>query len=376
MNDAERDKTLEKIKIQLLLKGSTFITTVAFNLKFSWTNKIPTAATDGATLLFNPDFFDALSSEERLFVYCHEIWHCCFLHMIRRGDRDPTKWNQAADHVINLMLLSQGYTMPDDGLADPIYRGKSTDEIYDLLPDPPKEDNFILDLLEPGEGDGEDGKSKGDLTAEAKVALEDLIIRATQSSKLMGDAPGIVPGEIEVNLQELLSPVLPWENLLARFMDEHFKTDYSWKRPNRRLLHTAYLPSLWGESITSLTVAVDTSCSVRDEQFAAFISEMNYMRECFPIEEMKVISFDTEIKNIDTLKEGDDIRNITFHGRGGTDMVDVFKHIKKNPTKVVIIFSDLEVHIPKQDFDTPILYVCVDNPSRTIEEGTLIHFNT
>jgi len=34
-------------------------------------------------------------------------------------ERDQKVWNQAADHVINLMLLDQGLELPDSGLHDP-----------------------------------------------------------------------------------------------------------------------------------------------------------------------------------------------------------------------------------------------------------------
>ena len=374
-----REKAFKWVKVQTLLKGSVFITTIGFNLKFSWTTRIPTAATDGANLWFNPDFFDSLDKEERVFVYLHEIWHCAFMHMIRRGSRDAEKWNIAGDHCINLMLLDQGYKMPADGLADSKYRGKSTNEIYDLLPDNPL-DKFIMDLVDPGAageaGEGEKTIDVDSLSAAAKATLEELVLRATQASKMQKDTPGCIPGEIAVNLQELINPVLPWNNLLFRFLDDFYMSDFSWRKPNRRLLHTAYLPSLWGESITNLTVAVDTSCSVLDEQFTAFVSEMNYIRECFPIELMTVVSFDTEIKNINRIKEGDDIRDVKFKGRGGTDLEWMPDYLIKNPSKVMIIFSDLEVSIPAKQPDVPVLWICIDNPTRTVPWGTLIHYTT
>lgn len=41
-------------------------------------------------------------------MVAHELWHIAYEHVLsnRIGDRDPEKWNIAADHVINLMLES------------------------------------------------------------------------------------------------------------------------------------------------------------------------------------------------------------------------------------------------------------------------------
>lgn len=57
-----------------------------------------------------------------------------FLHMDRLQSRNHRKWNVAADHVINLLLLERGFKMPKDGLADQQYKGLSTEEVYKLLP--------------------------------------------------------------------------------------------------------------------------------------------------------------------------------------------------------------------------------------------------
>lgn len=376
MNEYERSKAWDQTKVSALMKGSYFITTIGFSLRLEWTTKIPTAATDGLTLLFNPDYYDSLSKEERLFIYLHEVWHVAFMHMLRVGDKNKLKYNQAADHLINLMLITQGYQMPSGGLADSAYTGMSTEQIYDLLPNPPEDSDYDMDIRIPSLGeDGEETPTEAHSEA-LKAAIEDLVLRATKASEMSSDKPGTIPEDIGIALKKLINPVLPWGQLLINYMDAYTKNDYSWRKPNRRLLNTAYLPSLYSESIENVTICVDTSCSVEDHQFTAFISEIAYMRELFPIDLMPVISFDTSIKNVDILKAEDSIADISFQGRGGTDLREVYAYLNKNTANLTIIFSDLEVDIPPKKFAGDILFICVDNPSRKVSYGTLIHYST
>ena len=52
------------------------------------TDSVPTAATDGRQLLFNPAFLQGLTTAELDGLVIHELLHCAFLHVPRRRDRD------------------------------------------------------------------------------------------------------------------------------------------------------------------------------------------------------------------------------------------------------------------------------------------------
>lgn len=62
---------------------------------------VPTAATDGRVVLFNPEFAGTLCEAELDAVMVHELLHAALLHCSRRGERDPHVWNIAADIVVN-----------------------------------------------------------------------------------------------------------------------------------------------------------------------------------------------------------------------------------------------------------------------------------
>ena len=106
MNDTQLaaiQKRLSKAKTALILEHP-FVGSVAMNMPFTFDSSIPTACTNGKRVLFNPWFCDDLTDEELKFLVAHECLHPMLEHNYRRGERDPRKWNQAADYVINKLL--------------------------------------------------------------------------------------------------------------------------------------------------------------------------------------------------------------------------------------------------------------------------------
>lgn len=365
-----KEKALDRAKIGLLqVKNSTFIATILFNLKFSWDNSIPTACTNGLTLQINPDFFMPLSPEERVFLLAHEAWHVAFQHMTRLNQEKKDNfniWNQATDHYINIMLINSGYKMIKGGLASHEYHDQdvwSSDAIFkDLMDNPDKQDpNFTPDVSV-GDGSGDGDADGGDAMSEEELQrkVEDIVVKASVQSKMSGDKPGTIPGDIEIALDELLNPKLPWNVILQNYMSSFAKEDFSWRKPNRRTLSQGiYLPSLYSESLGHIACAVDTSCSVTDKQFQAFRSEIVTIQSQYQPETLTVCDFDTQIHHIHKLHKGEDASQISFSGRGGTNMHPVFEHYSKaeNKPKVLIMFSDMECSPITEDPGFPVVWV-------------------
>lgn len=359
------EQKLDRVKISILSKhNAVFISTVLFSLKFSWDSTIPTACTNGSDLRFNPEWFMELTKEECAGVLVHEAFHVVFQHMLRVHDRDFGVWNQACDHVINLMLLKEGYTLPECGLWDKKYKGMSSDEVYNLLIEEPSEqdENFNPDIAVPGE----DGAGTPEAQAAAQQAVEDILIKAATMSKMQGDAAGTIPDEVMIALDKLLNPKLAWCTILNRFLTSMAPNDYSYRKFNKRFLpHGFFLPTLYSESLANITVAVDTSGSVTDEQFIEFISEINAIKEQMSPDTLTVIDFDTEIKNITTLTKDQNVTSITFEGRGGTDVYDLLQWAKKNRPNVLIIFTDGHFKVWDIDPKIPVIWVIHSQPNRT-----------
>lgn len=360
-------KALDKVKIQLMSKAdSVFFTVVCFSLIHKWDDTIPTAATNGKYIKFNPDFFLSLTPDERLFLVLHETLHVAFMHMARLHTYNPLKWNYAADYVINDLLIKRGYKMPKGGLHNRDYADMSVKQVYDLIPEPPPDDPDFISDLEPGSSDPAE-------QAAAERALNEIVIRAATQAKMAGQT-GSIPGEIQFYLDKLLNPKLPWGTILRKYMKQYSKTDYSMRKPNRRFFPRHYLPSLHSTSMASLAVAVDTSGSVSDSDFLQFMSEVDSMLRIHKPEKISLIQFDWNIKSVDTLKRVNDIKTVKFTGRGGTNTTEVMNWVNDNKPNVLIIFTDGYFTPADIPVKSDVIWVIHNNPRFTSDVGKVIHY--
>jgi len=371
-NIKQLTKDLNKAKIGILsVHSSAFICTILFSLKLRWEKSIPTAATNGEYILINPDFFHNLTSSQRIGLLAHEAWHVAFEHMVRGVGYDKEKYNKAADYVINNMLTNKNYKLPDGGLINHKYDKMATEQIYKELPDDPygSKDNYDCDII-PISGDSlQEVKNK-------EATIKSIIVKASIQSKIFKDEAGTIPGDIQRVIDELCNPKLDWFTILMQHMTAYAKTDYSFKRPNKRFMPDFYLPSLYGESMNDLGLAFDTSSSVNDEEFNAYYSETKYMRECLNPVLTTIIDFDTKIHNVHILNQDESMGNIKFNGRGGTKLKPVFKYFKEYPPTVLIIFSDLECRKIIEDPGFPVIWIAVNNPNASVNFGKLIYYET
>ena len=89
-------------------------------------------------MLYNPDFFEKLTDEERRDVLKHEFYHITFLHVTdRMPDGVKIKlWNIATDLAINSHLhnLPEGGLIPGEGVFKDLPRGMSAEWYLANLP--------------------------------------------------------------------------------------------------------------------------------------------------------------------------------------------------------------------------------------------------
>lgn len=367
---------LNKAKIALMSKpDSAFFTTLAFSLIHEFDNSIPTAATNGKRVIYNPDFFMSLNHDERVFLMLHEAMHCAYLHMERTDGYCPDVFNTAADHVINLQLKERGFKMPKCGIANPDYTGLSTEEVYHII-------------IKEGGGGGQSGvpgfgpdlqPPAGGSTPEAKEQLkqdiQDILCRAAMQSKMSNDKPGSIPGDIELFLDRLLNPKLPWNRILQKFMNSFSKNDYSFRKPNRRFFPQFILPSMYGENLCDLAAFADISGSVTDHEFHVQLSETAGVMRMMKPKQILFGQFDTEIKQIDKVNDLADMRNIHFTGRGGTMIEPVFEWANANKPQLLLIFTDGYFRWPAElTTKVPIVWLIYNNPEFTAPIGKVIHY--
>ena len=190
MDINQSDTQLRHAKIDLMTK-SVFLSTICLSLKHTFTDQISTAGTNGLSIIYNPEFLEGLTAQERTGLLAHEVWHVAFNHLTRIGSRDKVIWNKAGDYVINYMLTNAGFTIPKGGLLDPRFEKMSTEEVYEIIKDESDDEHggsdFDIDLLDPPPGtDAQDVADK----------VTDMIIKAQLQSKIAGKEKGEIPDEI------------------------------------------------------------------------------------------------------------------------------------------------------------------------------------
>lgn len=344
-------KLLDKTKTAVFLgSNAAFLGSIMCQIEeFIWDTEIDTASTNGRNLRWNPDWFLGLPEETRKTVLLHELWHIGRLHMIRGIGKDPEIWNEACDYVINNHLDIDGYvfhgTTP---LLEHKYDGMVEEQIYELL-------------LQNQHPNPKPNSLRGDLVIDQAIDPKQLIsqvITATHQAKLAGDA-GSIPGDVSQILDEFLNPVLPWELLLRRFMEELTNEEQTWAKRSRR--HPdIYMPG-WGKTeggLSHLAYFLDVSGSVSDHDILRFNSEVKYIKEELNPERLTLVLFDTRIQEVIDFYEDDPFDKVVVTGRGGTSLEPVEKWIRKNKPTAAVIFSDLECH-PMDNPGIPVLWIVI-----------------
>lgn len=366
VDNAVREKIVGA-RIALLLKAP-FFGNLATRLEIvnadAW---CPTAATDGRKLYYNSEFINDMPIKQVEFLIGHEVLHCVYDHMNRRGERDPRLWNIADDYCVNQDLLDQniGEKIPE-GLFDTKYRGWSAEEVYDDLyknADKINIDELLEQLLDDhldgdeteernGSGNkgqsGDDGEDKSSsrpqLSDEEKKQIRDEIKQAVISA---AQTTGVdkLPSGVKRLIKDLTSPQLNWRELLQQQIQSTLKADYSWMRPSRRGWHIdAILPGNDLDKEIDICVAIDASGSMGDDQLRDILSEIKGIMESYNSFALHIWTFDTEVYNLKTFTSEniDEIMEYELQGGGGTAFDVNWTFMKDNQIepKKFVMFTD------------------------------------
>lgn len=353
---------LAKAKTALVLEHP-FVGNIALSMPviFDYTLNPPTAATNGKRIKFHPEYVDGLNDEEVKFLVAHECFHPMLEHNFRRGERDPVKWNMAADYIVNKLLTDEGIgKMPKHGLLDAnIYNAGhgTSDGVYNILPDMPDDGSGpgdpgnALDNCEDGDGSPAE---QGQQQAEWKVK----VAQAAQAAKMMGK----MSANMQRLVDEVLQPKVDWRDVLQRFIVKARTDQRSFSRFNRRFIAQGlYLPSVSGEQMGEVCFAVDCSGSIDQKTVNQFAAEITKVKEDLMPSRIHVLYFDSEVSHVESYGPDDEL-DIKPHGGGGTNFAPVFeKIIEEGIEPVAIVFlTDLCCNSFGDQPDAPVLWVTTD----------------
>lgn len=375
MNNEEK---ILKAKVQLILE-QPFFATLALRMQYHADETEKTSVTNGLEIKYNPAYIDSLSIPETKAVIAHEVMHIAMMHHLRRSHRDITKWNQATDYAINPLLLDSGFTLPEGYLLSDNFRGKSAEQIFQELQDPPPATGSPNNAdtgsnnSQPNNQRGQTGQvddipktiSAGKAEAEIKQALAQAVLVAKKQGKL--------PAHIERLVTEILKPLIDWREALARFLTEITRDDYCWQKPSRRYLYNRlYLPSLESEDAGTLILLVDTSSSINKVLLNQFAAEVQSMASVFRIP-LQVIYVDAKVQRIQDIDQDEPVQ-LHPKGGGGTDFRPGFTYIEESGVepRAVVYLTDGDCHSFPEPPDYPVIWAQFGQKSFTPPFGEII----
>jgi predicted metal-dependent peptidase len=375
-NTADPKYKLSKAKARLLM-DHPFFATLLLRTEVLLSDTVPTAATDGERMYFNPDFLDQLSIDDTMFVLCHEVGHDSLLHSLRMGMRNHEIWNQACDHAINLMLINQGMKMPAKvpGLADDKYKGMSADRIYDDLrrnPPPKGGGGAGKPGGSPGNtlgGDVLPSKTGGDPAKQA--AAETRAKQKVAAAANMARMAGKLYGDLERMVSECLETKVAWTDVLREYMLKIVKSRESWQRRNRRF-KDFYLPTRHSRQLGPIIFIPDTSGSMWGDDMEKICSEIAHCTsQCAP-ENIRVIWADSKVQGEQVFDPNEfEFGKLVPVGGGGTDMRVPLTYAEQYDPQVVILMTDCET--PWPDAEPPYPVIVISTTSKVAPIGTTIN---
>lgn len=393
------EERLMKAKIRLQTRSPFFSYLSLFiKLKKAREGELPEYAGMGVNtegvLTYKDSFVKDLNDEEVIGVLCHEILHLATLHLLRRKNREPEKWNVACDLVVNSLLMKEGFKLPKGTLLPQVswddtenysfkigkksikkIDEKTAEQVYSEIPQLPKTKIGIKGNRKVKEGKGksngdgegslkgfdkhdesseEKGKKKGKgnkngsvgdaLTEAEKSELENEWLNRLEEAYVSAKQKGNVPAGLERYIDELKKSQINWKALLQKYVRATIPSDYTWARRSKKSIPTkCYLPGTYSEKI-DVCVAIDTSGSIGKEELTEFLSEIIGISKAYQTNlNMRMFTHDVDVHDDYEVRNGniDKIKNIKIHGGGGTSHIPVFDKIKglKN-CKMAIFFTD------------------------------------
>lgn len=348
-------------------------------------DRLPTAGTDGEAVFVNAEFMASRSDADRRFILAHEVWHCALGHHRRQLAREAERWNHACDYEINALLKGLLAHCPDDALYHAGFAGQSAEQIYARLmadtqsgktmPLPGQRQLDVHDLIGALSGTGEvndpDFTPRPVSADNARRWQQRLVATAQQVERQ--DGKGSLPAHIRTLVEGLRRPEVPWQQVLAAFIQNTLGGSRRWLPPSRRHVHQGlYLPSLRSQTL-SLAVALDTSGSCQ-RNLPHFLSELAGILGACDRVQLDVLEFDTRVARRTTLDESELYRLSQWecYGGGGSDIRPVFTALETTPPDVLVAFTDGHIDAPKHAPGYPVMWCLTQKGQKPKEWGDMV----
>lgn len=304
-----------------LLQSEPFFAAFSRRIEKRATPAIPTAGvrvnpyTQQFEMLYNPDFFAALSPAHQRGVLMHEFYHIILQHVTdRKPESGLTRLhNIAMDLAINSLPSMEGMLpcekhpgpvvgespmkacIPGEGIFKD-YPGQQSYEWYlDKLKQDQKEEDSpgghesAARPLDSHEGFGEADEAS---SAIAKERLKQTLGAAAKEVNKDGKSWGSISAEMKKRIMAMTKGTIDWRVVLRYFVKTSQRSD---RRSTPRKINRRFPKVHPGKRVTrtaSIAISIDQSASVDDGMLALFFVELNKLSK---IATFTIIPFDCDV---------------------------------------------------------------------------------
>ncbi len=359
---------IESIKRKMLVKYPFFGSVLA-NVNYKEDRETKTAATDGKTIYYNPESLKKLKLDEQIFFITHEVCHIAFNHILRSENKDLKLWNIATDAVINQFLKRDGLKIPkgnvdieeainynSEQLYDKLFKEKQQNQEYGFSDEQKYDEDYDThsmwqDAVKRLKEESQSDELQQEIDKISKMGeqcafnknLEEKKENLKALKQILSEQvtkAGVYTNSEQRIIYEIgkAKPIIDWRYVLR----ETIQYDVDWSYKNAYIEDGVVIANLEERPMTETEILLDTSESINDQLLR------NFLRECKNIlkySKLKVGCFDTEFYGFQEIRTEEDIDNIVFKGRGGTDFnvaVNSFSRRVENK----IIFTDGYASMP------------------------------
>lgn len=335
------------------------------------------------TFMFNSEGMSKLPVLAQADIVAHEIMHVLLDHTGKRGGgyKDGMAKNVAMDCAINqyrrhlpegcvtLENLSQKLEMPLDPFETYEYYYAKIQEYRQKNPQNQKGQGS-------GEGESEphhhDIMDEGDELSPLEQAQNAAAIKDA-ADKALKAAKGNTPGGVDKALAAMNAPAqVNWKQQLRNLVanartctriptrlraNRRFELDHPGHKKERKLV---------------IGVCVDTSGSVSDEAYLAFMNEVRIMAK--QSEALYIVQADAEVQKVDLVKGGKMPEKLLGgrKGYGGTAYSPAIEHCAKLKCDVIAYFGDFDCADTPKDPGVPFIWVGVGTQAPPAQFGKVL----
>ena len=279
--------------------------------------------TNGKIVYYNSRKMRLYTQPAQAFLIAQQLMHIQLDHRQRGKGLDRRLWQIACTAVVNELLIADGFEPPLTALRLRDARGRSAEELYEILLE-----EFDEDELEPPEDDA----------AEEPAMEED-----TYAPQPGDDADNQAGGFSGAQDRDIEDPGLAQAVAgLADLLEPSLQLDYDWFPADRirdGILKEQFKPY----PVPHAEILLDTSASIDEDLLRAFVRGVKeLLREDAVV---RVGCFDTEFYGFQEIHSEKDIASLEIKGAGGTNFETAVRAFTGD-AETKIIFTDGYADMP------------------------------